>query len=91
MDERKSFNKEALDGGNYNDLQWQKDFAEQTGIVIPDKYLFSEKGPRYAIDMMYEQNKKDYMQHQGFDQKTAEKHAGNLKKAALNDFEALLK
>ncbi len=37
MNERKSFNKEALRGNNYDDLQWQKDFADATGIVIPDK------------------------------------------------------
>jgi len=90
MDKRKSFNKAALEGQNYDDLQWQKDFAESTGIVIPDKYLFTEKGPRYAIDMLYEQNKRDYMLIKGYDEKTAHSHADALKKEALKGFERLI-
>jgi len=90
MTERKSFNKAALRGEAYDDLQWQKDFAESTGIVIPEQYLFSVKGPKYAIDMMYEQNKQDYIQRDGLSEKAAHGQANASRTAALADLKRLL-
>lgn len=91
MNERKSFNKEALRGNNYDDLQWQKDFADATGIVIPDKYLYTSAGPKYAINKMYEQNIIDFMQHEDLTESQAKRKANVRKTAALNDLKELIK
>ena len=87
---RKSYNKAALRGENYDDIQWQQDFAEATGIVVPDEYLFTPNAPKYAIDAMYEQNKRDFVEKMGLSPKDAEKRAMANKKAALKSLSELM-
>lgn len=87
---RKSYNLAALRGESYNDEQWQADLAETEGIVVPTEYLYTPKGPEYAMEQMRMVNYQDYLAD-GMDQATAMKKADGLKEAAMKNFKSLMK
>ena len=86
----KSYNKRALRGNDYNDAQWQQDMMEM-GVYVPDDMLYTPEGPKYVMRRFYEQNKKDYMAQAGMSAKEAEETAMGEFKAAMQDYERLLK
>ena len=87
---RKSYNLSALRGESYNDEQWQADLAEAEGIFVPTEYLYSPKGPEYAMEQMKMVNFRDYLAD-GLDEKAAMKKAEGNKEAAMKNFKALMK
>ena len=86
---KKSYNKEALRGGNVDDKEWQADMFK-LGVQVPDDLLYTPDGPRFALAEIKKMNRDHYLS-EGLTESVAEKSATGMYNRGLKDYENLLK
>ena len=87
----KSYNKDALRGAEVDDKDWQADVYEATGIMIPDEYLYTPKGPRFFMKEARKKNINDLQERFGMTEKEAMMKAEPMYKTAMQGYDKLLK
>ena len=86
----KSYNLQALRGEDYCDKEWQKDFHEATGVLIPEELLYTPAGPVFAMKELMKQTVKEYMTRYKEPESTAKEKAQYHHDAALKNYLFLL-